>query len=354
MSAKGDRTEKPTARRLKKARKKGQVPRSRELSSAASFAAVILFLVFLGSRVVTGFESLIADFWRRFFLSNIDPATLNEIVAAVGWSLLVYAGPFLGLVLVVSVLATVSSGGLVVSSEALHIKFDRLNPANNVKKVLSKTGLVNLGKSLLLASVVIAIFWQVLQSHIGELQTMVVMDLRSLLIESGGMIKSASIQVAVLLAVVAVIDVFYQRYSHTENLKMTKQEVKDDYKETEGNPQIKGKIRRMQIQMARQRMMSAVREADVVVTNPTHFAVALKFDMAIMSAPQVVAKGQDYLALRIRAVAEENRVPIVEERELARALYRSAEIGEEVPVDLYRAVAQILAYVYKLKKTTWR
>jgi flagellar biosynthetic protein FlhB len=183
---------------------------------------------------------------------------------------------------------------------------------------------------------------------------MVVMDMGSLLTTWSGLLFKVCIKVGVCLVVIAAGDYLFQRYQHEEDLKMTKQEVRDDLKDTEGQPLVKGRIRRLQRELATRRMMAAVETADVVVTNPTHFAVALKFDVLTMAAPLVVAKGQDFIAQRIKKIAREHNVPMVENVELARSLYRSVEIGQEVPVELYRAVAQILAQVYRLKGVSFR
>ncbi len=354
MSSQGERTEKPTSRRRQKARRQGQVPRSRELASAAAFAAAVLFFGFYAPQALDAMKNLIPFLWRRFLLAELTPAVVREMSFEVGWAFIVLVGPVVGLVALASVAGTVSFGGLVLSAEPLKLKVERLNPAENFKKIFSRNGIVNLIKAVALSAVIIYIFIQVIRDRLPALQTMAAMDMRSLLAASGDLVYTATFRVAVFLGVVAVFDVLFQRYSYEESLKMTKQEVKEDVKDTEGNPQIKARIRRMQYQMARNRMMAAVKDADVVVTNPTHFAVALKYDLAAMAAPQVVAKGQDRLALRIRELAAEHRVPLVENPELARALYKTVEVGGEVPVELYRAVAQILAYVYKLRKTQYR
>ncbi len=354
MSGQGERTEKPTSRRRQKARRQGQIPRSRELASAAAFVAAVLFFGFSAPRALDAMKNLIPKLWERFLLVELTPAVVREMSIEVGWAFAVLVGPVVGLVALASVAGTVSFGGFVLSAEPLKLKVERLNPVDNFKKIFSRSGIVNLIKASALSAVIIYIFVEVIRARLPELQTMAAMDLRALLAASGDLVYTATFRVAVFLGVVAVFDVLFQRYNYEENLKMTKQEVKEDLKDTEGNPQIKGRIRRMQYQMARSRMMAAVKHADVVVTNPTHFAVALKFDLATMAAPQVVAKGQDRLALRIRELAAEHKVPLVENPELARALYKTTEVGDEVPVELYRAVAQILAYVYKLRKLQYR
>jgi flagellar biosynthetic protein FlhB len=354
MAGSSDRSEKPTSRRRRKAQEEGRVPRSRELSSATGFLAAILFFGYFSVEALDAMKDAIPTLWSRFLLGDITPTRLKEISLEVGWIFFKLTGPVVLLVAAASVAGVVGLGGFVMSTEPLKLKIEKLNPAQNVKKIFSKTGWVNLAKSLAFSVVIIYIFVQLIRERMPDLQVMVVMDLNTLMATAGDITYTALFRIAILLGVIAVGDILFQQYSFEEGLKMTKQEVRDDMKDTEGNPQIKGRIRRMQIQMARRRMMAAVKEADVVVTNPTHFAVALKFDLATMAAPLVVAKGQDYLALKIREIAQQSRVPLVENPELARALYKSAEVGEEVPVNLYRAVAQILAYVYKPKKKVYR
>lgn len=354
MAATGERSEKPTPRRRRKARKEGRVPRSRELASATAFVAAVIFFGFFASESLEAMKETIPYLWKRFLLADITPTRMKEITLEAGWLFFRLTGPIVGLVAVASLAGVVSFGGLVLSGEQLKLKTDKLNPIQNAKKIFSKSGIINLVKAVALSVVILFIFVHLLRERLPDLQVMVVMDLRSLLATAGDIVFAAVFRVSVFLGIVAVGDILFQRYHFEEGLKMSKQEVRDDMKDTEGNPQIKARIRRMQYQMARRRMMAAVKEADVVVTNPTHFAVALQFDMKTMAAPQVVAKGQDFLALRIREVARHHKIPLVENPELARALYKTVEIGDEVPVQLYRAVAQILAYVYKLKQKMYR
>jgi len=353
MSDKGDRTQKATARKRRKARKKGQIARSREVPFALTFLAFVLLLAYQGGNLLQRLEEPFRAFWSGGFGPEITTSTVSIVFIRVGWFLVSLAGPLLGMVFVLSVGSLVGQGGFVFSGDPLTPKVNKLNPAKNLQKIFSKNGIVQLARSLALVGMVGYLSYSVLRDHLGDFALMAAMDLGTLLSLWGSILYQVAIRVAVLLAILAVGDFAYQRYQHEDNLKMTKQELKDEYKDTEGNPQIKGRIRRLQMEMARRRMMAAIPEADVVITNPTHFAVALKFDMEVMAAPEVVAKGCDLLAQRIKKVAAEHNVPLVEDVQLARALYQTVEIGDEVPVQLYRAVAQILAYVYKLKKARW-
>ena len=353
MSDKSDRTHKATSRKRRKAREKGQIARSREVPFALTFLVLVLVLAFQGDWFIHQLEEPFRVFWSGGFGEEITTATVSRVFFRIAWLFLILAGPLLVLTFVLSVGGLVGQGGFVFTGEPLRPKVTKLNPAQNVKKIFSKNGIVQLVRSLALVLAILYLGYSVIRDHMGDFQLMPAMDLGSILSVWGAILYRVCIRVAILLAILAAGDFLFQRYQHEENLKMTKQELKDEHKDTEGNPTIKGRIRRLQLEMARRRMMAAVAEADVVITNPTHFAVALKFDMATMAAPEVVAKGCDHVAQRIKQVAEEHRVPMVEDVELARALYRTVEIGDEVPVQLYRAVAQILAYVFKLKKLRW-
>ncbi len=354
MAGKSERTEKATPKRRRDARRKGQVPRSRELAFAVSFLAVVVFLGFSGARILTTLQEPFKVFLGTRLLTEVNEANVQGLFFAVGWSILTLAAPLVLLTALFSLGTLVAQGGVIFASEAFKPKPQKLNPVNNVKKIFSKNGLVQLIKSVLLVSVITYLSVNVIRGHIDDFQRMAAMDVRAILRLSGEILFEVGLMAALALLVLALIDFLFQRYSFEEKLKMTKQEVRDEHKDLEGDPRVKARIRRIQLDLARRRMMAAVKEADVVVANPTHFAVALKFDMDSMAAPQVTAKGQDYLALRIRREAEENRVPVIEDVELARTLYRTVEIGDEVPVELYRAVAQILAHVYKLRKLTYR
>jgi flagellar biosynthetic protein FlhB len=354
MSDKSDRTQKATPRKRRKAREKGQIARSRELPFAVTFCLFFLLVSFQAPRLLAQLQEPFRYFWGNGFGEPVTATNLSDLVMAMGWLVLLPAGPLLALVFVSSVGSLVAQGGFVLTGEPLKPTPNKLNPANNVKKIFSKNGLVQLAKSLSMVAIIVYLTATVIRDNFDQISLLPSMDLRSILSTWGDLLYSVCVRVGIFLVLLAAGDFLFQRYQQEENLKMSKQEVKEENKDTEGNPEIKGKIRRVQMEMARKRMMAAVQEADVVVTNPTHFAVALKFDMETMAAPEVVAKGADHLALRIRKVATEHKVPIVENRELARTLYRTVEIGDEVPLQLYRAVAQILAYVYKLKKNTYR
>jgi flagellar biosynthetic protein FlhB len=351
--AQPDRTEKPTPKKRREARKKGQVPRSKEVASAATFLTTLMFLMAGGTYLLSEFQSLFQFFWGSFLFDEISHVTAQELASVTLWGVIRMAGPVMGLTFLVALGASLAQGGLVLASEPLKFNSDKVNPAKNLKKVFSKRGWVELAKSLGLISVVIYLAASVVWNYLELFQSMIVMDIRMIVTTWGSTVSSIGIRVGIFLGIVAVGDYLFQRYSHEEGLKQTKHEVKEDMKDTEGQPLVKARIRRLQREMARRRMLSAVKTADVVITNPTHFAVALKYELQEMPAPLVVAKGQDYMAQKIKEIASEEKVPLFEDVELARTLYKTVEVGDAIPTDLYKAVAQILAYVYKMKEETY-
>jgi flagellar biosynthetic protein FlhB len=349
-----NKSEKPTRRRLEKARKKGQIARSREVPSAAVLFGTLLVLLFFGQKILHALE-----FEMRYLLDFPMPpeftiqylsGVFNNISLRTGIVLL----PILLSVLVFSVVGNLVQGGLVFSTASLGFHFQKLNPKNGLKRVFSKNGIVQLAKSILVVSVVALISYQVISKYFPLYPRLVLMDVGKLFYWTMSISFEIFIRVAVLLIVVAIADYGFQRYRFTEQLKMSKQEVKEEWKETEGDPITKGRIRRIQREMARKRMMAEVVTSDVVITNPTHYAVALSYKMEIMDAPKVVAKGVGFLALKIRELAQEHDVPLVENKLLAQTLYKSVDIGESIPGSLYKAVAEILAYVYKAKNVLAR
>lgn len=353
MADRGDRTEKPTPRRRRKAREEGRVARSREVPFAVTFFFVLLLFFFQAPYFLNRLQDPFHYFWRSGFSATLGVSQTRELLFQLGTLAFSAALPLLALVVVFTLGSMVAQGGLVFSFHPLQFKPEKLSPAANLKKIFSKNGWLQAAKSLILVAVLGWVTWNAMEGYLDELRLLPIMTVEGILSVWGRILFSVGWRIALCLLILAAADFAMQQHMFEEGLKMTKQEVKDDFKDTEGNPQIKGKIRRLQIEMFRRRMMAALAEADVVVTNPTHFAVALKYDQETMAAPQVVAKGCDYLAKRIRQVAEEHKIPIVEEPELARTLYRNVEIGEEIPMELYRAVAKILAYVYKLRRERW-
>jgi flagellar biosynthesis protein FlhB len=348
-----NRTEKPTARRLAKAREKGQIARSREVPSAFVLVGGLMVLSFWGERMV---GVLMAEMRRTLSLNVPPELTVNytgDLLRDVAVRVGVAVVP-LGLVcFAVSVAANVVQGGLVFAPEALTFKFDKLNPANGAKRLFSKNGAVELAKGLALVAVVGVMTWQVISKYLPIYPRLVMMDTRQLLHWTSTISFDLFVRVGIFLLIIAIGDYAFQRYRFHDSLKMSKQEVKEEYKDLEGDPQIKGRIRRLQREMARRRMMADVSKADVVITNPTHFAVALSYEVERMEAPKVVAKGAGFLALKIKELARKHDVPMVENKPLAQTLYKTVEVGDTIPVSLYKAVAEILAYIYRARNA-WR
>ncbi len=349
-----NRTEKPTRRRLEKAREKGQVARSREVPSAAVLLGALLIFAYFGQTIQRALEIEMRYLLNYRMPSEITISYLSGFVNTVGFRFAIILFPILLVFLVFSIAANLAQGGLVFSANPLAFHFEKLNPQNGLKRIFSKNGIVELLKSLLILSIVSIICYQVIAKHLSLYPRLILMDVRKLFYWTTTISFEIFLRVAILLIIVAIADYCFQRYRFMEQLKMTKQEIKEEFKEMEGDPTTKGRIRKIQREMARKRMMADVPTADVVITNPTHYSVALSYKMESMDAPKVVAKGVGFLALKIRELAQEHGVPLVENRPLAQTLYKTVEIGESIPGNLYKAVAEILAFVYKAKNAFYR
>jgi len=344
-----ERTEQPTPKRLEEARKKGQVVRSTELSAAAVILAVGGGLHYLGGYMGTRLNGLMSASLSLTREQSVDESLMISTLTTEAAHALLACAPILGLTLIVALLAPMLLGGWNMSFEALAPDFSRLNPLNGFGRMFSMNSAVNLAKAfakfifLGLVSVI------VLKQKYSELMGLGMEPTRAAIAHAISLTGYAFLMLAGTLGLIAAIDVPWQLFQHNKQLRMTREEVKQEMKESDGSPEVKGRIRQLQRELSRRRMMQEVPKADVVVTNPTHFAVALKYDEKRMGAPIVVAKGADVIAARIREVATESLVPIFEAPPLARALFKSVEIGGEIPASLYVAVAQILTYIYQLK-----
>lgn len=347
-----DRTERASEKRLQEAREKGEVPRSRDLSGAT--------VVLAGASILMSYSSSMYVHLRHIYALGLDysrdalfsDALMSRVFHAVMGDTLALLIPVFAATLIAAVGSSVLIGGLNFSSEALVPKFERLDPIAGFGRLFALNGLVELAKSLLKVTFIgIALIMLLRHDEVAVMATgngAIGYGIGEALL----LVAHAALLFAVVLMVIGGIDAIWQRFDYGRRHRMSKQEVKDEHKETDGNPQLKGRIRQMQHQIARRRMIQEVPKADVVVVNPTHFAVALRYDDTRMRAPRVVAKGVDVLAQQIRLVADAHRIPLVEAPPLARALYATTELGHEIPAALYVAVAQILAYVYQLKQAT--
>ena len=344
-----EKSQEPTAKRLNEARKKGQVARSRELNTMAITILGLISMIALGPRFASGFHTL---FEAQFVLKRSDIFDTNSMMAhlatAIGDALLMLL-PFFGVMIVVAILSSVALGGFNVSFEAMQPKLSKMDPIKGFKRIFSAKGLMELVKSLAKFLLVGAATILVLQSLSDELLGLSDLDIKQSIGKGMTMVAWSAVLLASTLILMALIDVPFQLWQHKKELKMTQQEVRDELKETEGRPEVKGRIRQMQREIAQRRMMQEVPNADVVVTNPTHYAVALRYDPDKMAAPIVVAMGKDLVAANIREVAEANTVPLVEAPVLARAIYFNGDLNQPIPAALFLAVAQLLAYVFQLR-----
>jgi flagellar biosynthetic protein FlhB len=349
-----NKTEKPTQRRLRKAREKGQIARSKEVSSAGVLFGGILLLMFLGQNILQTLEYEMKHLLVSRVPSDLSMTYLSGMTNGAAVRVAIAVLPVLLATLIFSITANAIQGGLVFSTKSLGIHFEKLNPKKGLERIFSKNGLVELIKSLLTLIVIGFITYQVIKANLPVFPRLVLMDVRKLFYWTTFISFEVLIRIAVLLMVLALGDYLFQKYRFTEQLKMSKQEIKEEFKETEGDPITKGRIRRIQREMARRRMMADVPTADVIITNPTHYSVALSYQVETMDAPRVVAKGVGFLALKIREVAQDHDIPLVENKPLAQTLYKTVEIGESIPSSLYKAVAEILAYVYRAKNALSR
>ena len=345
-----DRTEKPTPKKLEDARKKGQVAQSREIPSAMILMTSLAVFFFGGQSMARQ----LADLMQTSFL-NLNGGWTHSVESVhlmTGWlfeGVLSILMPMMIALLLIGIVANVAQFGFNVKEDLLVPDFKKLNPFSGVKRLVSLKALVELAKSVFKIGFVALIAYLVLRQELVAIPSLVRAEVTETALYMGEVAFKIAFFVCLGLIVLAGADFAYQRWQHRKNLMMTKQDVREERKQSDGNPQVKSRIRSMQMEMAQRRMMAAIPSADVVITNPTHFAIAIKFDAQAMDAPQVVAKGADYLAQRIREIAQEHDVPLVENKPLARALYSSTDIGGFIPTELYRAVAEVLAYVYRLK-----
>lgn len=347
-----ERTEQPSEKRLREAREQGQAPRSRELATAAVFGLATLALLGFGGAIAAA----TAD-WMRAALSfgGFVPGDGRALTARFGSelaSLLLIVSPLVGACLLAGVVAPLVMGGVTFNPASLAPDLNKLNPVNGLKRIWGLDGLAELARSLLRVALLGIFAYVGIRNALPSLLHLLQLPLGSAVADGLGMVLHVMLLLAVGLGLIAALDVAYQHWSFRHRLMMTRQEMLEEFKETEGRPEIKSKIRRAQREMAQRRMMEDVPKADVILVNPTHYAVALKYEAGRMRAPTLVAKGTDEIARIIRETAERHGVPIVSAPPLARSLYRQVEIGREIPVNLYTAVAQILGYVYQLRH--WR
>lgn len=347
-----DKTEEPTAKRLEDSRKKGQVPRSRELNTMAITLVGTLTLVLMSGQLGDGLSQLMSESFTISRVEVFDSSAMLERLRQAIIDTLILLGPFFIIMPVVAIISSVILGGIAFSTEAMAPKLSKLSPMKGFKRMFSVKSLMELLKTLAkfgLVGGVTAILLNYLMDDFLALNTM---ELHQGVSRMGDLIGWSIVLISSTLILVAAIDVPFQLWDHRKQLKMTRQEIRDEMKETDGRPEVKSRIRQLQHEMAQRRMMDEVPKADVIVTNPTHYAVALRYDQINMGAPKLVAKGADLIAANIRNVAVEANVPIIESPTLARAIYFSTDLDRAIPAGLYLVVAKLLAYVFQLKVYT--
>lgn len=344
-----EKTESPSPRRLEKAREEGNVPRSRELATCTILLAAGLGMWMLGDGLMLRIRHMLSSSLSFDRTTAFDmPLLLTRIIANIGELAIAFA-PFAALLIIVALASPLLIGGWLFSTNSLAPNFGKLNPMSGLANMFSTRALVELLKAIGKAALIGVVAWMVVSSKLDAMLMLSMEPMKTGSADLGRLMLVSFMSIVGGLVVIACIDVPYQMWQYTSKLKMTRQEVRQESKESEGNPEIKAKIRAQQREMARRRMMTKVPTADVVVTNPTHYAVAIKYTDGEMRAPQVVAKGAGEVAARIREIAAENNVPLLEAPPLARALYRHTDLGDEIPQTLYIAVAEVLAYVFQLR-----
>jgi len=345
----GERTEQPTSKRLVEARNKGQVPKSQDLAAAGGLITAIIVLVLFGEGVMERFARIM----RRILSSETSGNHLTEdsIFPAVQYVAIEGAKVLAPLMVITALSAYAvqfSQVGWLLTGEPIRPKLEKLDPIKGTKKLFNKRNFVKTVVNILKLAVVIFVSWLVIRARVDVLSAAIRLGAAPALLLVVKVVLELAIWLVVLLLAIALVDYVYQRWQHTQDQKMTKQQVKDERRSMEGDPEVKGRRIKMAREIAMQRVSNAVPQADVIVTNPEHFSVAIKYDQDEGGAPRIIAKGADHLALRIRQLARLAGVPIVERPPLARALYWGIEVGQEIAPEHYQAVAEILAYVYRL------
>ncbi len=348
----GEKTEEPTPKKLSDARKEGQVAKSQELLNAAALLTLFLILRSFAGSIGNNFIGVFEQTYgiiSTYAVEEFSSILVSNLIKRYLLKILTIVLPILVAGILVAVILNIYQVKWKPTSKPLRPKFSKLNPISGFKKIISGEKLIELVKSIAKILVIIILVYNTLKDQIALLSTFYGMNLTGAIITIGSIVIDLGMKISLVFLVIGVADYFYQKHKFHNDMKMTKQEIKDEYKNSEGDPQIKGKIRQRMREASRRRMMQRLPEADVVITNPTHFACALLYDKEKSDAPILVAKGADLLAQKIKEVAKENQVPVVENKPLARMLYYNVDLEQEIPPELYQMAAEVLAYVYSLK-----
>ncbi|WP_129596961.1 flagellar biosynthesis protein FlhB [Anaerophilus nitritogenes] len=347
----GEKTEKATPKKRKEAREEGQILQSKEINSALILLCTFFVLSLMGNFIYNNFmiftKNLFVDMKDvegLFNTNGIHKLFLNSALLTIK-----IVVPVVGTALVIGVICSYMQVGFLFTTKPLTPKLSRINPINGMKKFFSPKPIVEFFKSIIKLFAVGYITFSYVLKQSNNMVDLIDMEIIQIIGYLGKVTVGIGFRAAIVLMILAVLDYYYQKFEYEKELKMSKQEIKEEYKQIEGDPQIKGKIKERQRQMAMNRMMQDVPKADVIITNPTHYAIAIRYDSTLEEAPVVLAKGKDLIAQKIKQIASENDIIMVENRILARTLYSTVEIGDFIPPDLYQAVAEVLAYVYKVK-----
>ncbi len=345
-----EKTEKPTSKKYGKAREEGNVAKSQEVSSVFILIMSLGIFMIAGSWMMGSLSTFMSGIFGNIDTLNLDQESLRTFIATVFETIFLILMPLMLSVLVAGIAGNILQTGFMLNSKAFTPKFSKLNPISGLKKIVSLKSFTEVVKDIFKVLFIGVIAYYLIKNEIDKFPVLMHMSVIDIFTFIGSVAFKICFYVCLALVVLAILDFTYQRWQHEKDLMMTKQEIKEENKQSEGDPKVKGRIRQIQMETARRRMMEEVPDADVVVTNPTHIAIALKYDAENMMAPKVIAKGAEIIAENIKKIAKEHGIPIVEHKSLARTIYKIVELGDFIPANLYRAVAEILAYVYNLKK----
>jgi flagellar biosynthetic protein FlhB len=345
-----ERTEEATGRRREEAREKGQVARSHELVSVGILVACLVYFYFGTSGLLKKIMELMTSGFRAAGTTDITQASIHGIIAAYIFKGFIILFPLMLTVFIAAILCNVLQVGLMFSSESVQPQISKIDPIKGFERLFSLRSLIELIKNIFKICIIGTVAYLVIKNELDNMFTLMEQSVWRTLAYLGGVCFKIVLVTTIVLVILSILDYIYQRWEYEKSLRMTKQEIKDEFKNTEGDPIIKARIRRLQREAAQKRMMAAVPNADVIITNPTHIAIAIKYDPDNMQAPVVVAKGADYIAEKIRQIAEESDVLIVENKPLAQVLYKTVNVNDLIPETIYRAVAEVLAYVYDQKR----
>ena len=345
-----EKTEQATPKRREEARQKGQVARSNELSSVAILMSGLLALSSLGAYMYERLRAFMIDLFVNSFAIQLDALAIRTYALTWGSGYVEIVAPMILLLIATALVVNYAQVGVLFTGQPLMPKFDRLSPLSGLKRIFSSRGLVELAKGLFKVAAVAYITYLTISSEAENFILFMDMEVGQIFSLSGDIILKLGFRITLLLLIMAILDYSFQRWDYEKSLRMTRQEVREELRQQEGDPQVRARVRALQREMSQQRMMSDVGQADVVVTNPTHVAVALCYAVEEMAAPVVVAKGQRLIAQKIKELAREAGVPLVENKPLAQALFKAVRIGEPIPEALYKAVAEVLAFVFQLRR----